>query len=215
MPTDQIHSILTELAKRRPVFHSEADFQHALAWQLHLSKPDADIRLEKQVSTAGPRVHLDILVQSTDGQIAIELKYKTRSAKLYHANEEFLLRNQSAQDIGRYDFLKDIQRLEKYIEEHQQAEGFAILLTNDQTYRTESKKKDSVDSEFRVHQGRVLQGSATWGGNASPGTKFKREAPIKLRGKYEVIWSKYGSSVAGDFHYVLLHVPQNAGWFKR
>jgi hypothetical protein len=213
MPTQKIHSVLALLAKRRPVFHSEADFQHALAWQMHISSPDADIRLEKQVATAGSRVHIDLLLQSKVGQIAIELKYKTRSAKLSHADEVYFLRNQSAQDIGRHDFLKDIQRLEKYVEDHQQAVGFAILLTNDRTYWLESKKKDSVDSEFRVHEGRVLQGGATWGVKASAGTKHKREEPIKLQGNYKVQWlgySSFGSGIADEFHYALLRVPSAA-----
>ncbi len=213
MPAQDFHSLLALLAKRRPVFHSEADFQHALAWQMHISNPDADIRLEKQVATAGSRVHLDLLLQSKAGQIAIELKYKTRSAKLTHADETYLLRNQSAQDIGRHDFLKDIQRLERYVEEHRQAEGFAILLTNDRTYWLKSKKTDSVDSEFRVHEGRVLQGGASWGAKASAGTKHKREEPITLRGKYKVQWVKYssfGPGVADEFRYALLRVPSAA-----
>jgi len=151
MPTQEVHSILARLAERRPVFHSEADFQHALAWEMQLSNRDAHIRLEKQLAVQGTRVHLDLLVRSKIGEIAIELKYKTRRAKLIHAEEEYLLRDQSAQDIGRHDFLKDIQRLEKYVETRANSEGFAMLLTNDRTYWTESRKNDSVDSEFRVH----------------------------------------------------------------
>lgn len=213
MSAYEIHSMLARLAERRPVFHSEADFQHALAWEMRLSNPDANIRLEKQVAAQGSRVHLDLLIQSKLGDVAIELKYKTRSAKLIHADEEYLLRNQSAQDIGRHDFLKDIQRLEKYVETHANAESFAILLTNDRTYWMESKKNDSVDSEFRVHEGRILQGGATWGAKASAGTKHKREEPIKLQGKYGVQWSKYssfGSGIAEEFRYVLVRVPNDA-----
>lgn len=210
MPTHEIHSMLTRLAERRPVFHSEADFQHALAWEIQLSNPDANIRLEKQVAKQGSRVHLDLLIQSKLGEVAIELKYKTRIAKLFHADEEFLLRNQSAQDIGRHDFLKDIQRLEKYVETHADSEAFAILLTNDRTYWMEPKKSDSVDLEFRIHEGRIIQGGATWGAKASAGTKYKREEPIKLQGKYGVQWSKYsslGAGIAEEFRYVLLRVP--------
>ena len=213
MPAKEIHSLLARLAERRPAFHSEADFQHALAWEVQLSDRNAHIRLEKQVAAQGSRVHLDLLVQSHSGEIAIELKYKTRAAKLVHANEEYFLRNQSAQDIGRHDFLKDIQRLEKYVEAHANSEAFAILLTNDRTYWMESKKNDSVDSEFRVHEGRTIQGGATWGAKASAGTKHKREEPIKLQGKYAVQWRKYssfGPGTAEEFRYVLLRVPSDA-----
>jgi len=51
---------LSALAERRPVFHSERDFQHSLAWQIQLSCPEAQIRLEPR-----PRrgIHLDLLVR--------------------------------------------------------------------------------------------------------------------------------------------------------
>ena len=34
----------SELAARRPVFHSERDFRHALAWQIQLNYPRASRR---------------------------------------------------------------------------------------------------------------------------------------------------------------------------
>ena len=101
MPTERIHSILASLASRRPIFHSEADFQHALAWELQLENPKVHIRLEKQVATVGSRVHLDLLLQSSTDEVAIELKYKTRATNLVYADEEYRLRNQSAQDLWR------------------------------------------------------------------------------------------------------------------
>ena len=205
-----MHSLLAQLAERRPVFHSEADFQHALAWQCKLSSPEAEVRLEKQVTLQGSRAYLDLLVHSGKSEIAIELKYKVRAVKIVQAKEEYLLRNQSAQDIGRHDFLKDIERLENYVEEHTNSAAYAIMLTNDRTYWTESKKNDTVDTEFRLHEGKTVQGGATWGAKAAKGTKHKREAPISLRGKYSVHWCKYwsfGPDIADEFRYLLIHVP--------
>jgi hypothetical protein len=209
----KIQTVLSRLAKKRPVFHSEADFQHALAWELQLESPDAQIRLEKQVATHGSRVYLDLLFQSGDVEIAIEIKYKTRHGKFLYSGEEFALRNQSAQDIGRHDFIKDIQRLERYLQSHNNAVGFAVFLTNDQSYWNESKKSDAVDTEFRIHEGRVLHGCATWGAKASAGTKHKREEPITLHGKYTMKWSNYsslGNEANEQFRYVLLSVPGDA-----
>ena len=40
-----IHLVMQELAKHRPVFHSEADFQFALAWQIRASMPETEVRL--------------------------------------------------------------------------------------------------------------------------------------------------------------------------
>jgi hypothetical protein len=40
-----IGSLLEHLAAKRPLFHSEADFQFALAWQIR-SAYDVEVRLE-------------------------------------------------------------------------------------------------------------------------------------------------------------------------
>ena len=212
MAPPQIQDILAALALRRPVFHSEADFQHALAWQIQLTHPKANVRLEKQVSADGVRVHLDLLVQEPSYELAIELKYKTRATTLIHAEETFSLRNQSAQDVGRHDFLKDIQRLERYTQGHPGSTGYAVLVTNDRTYWNLARKTNAVDSEFRLHEGRVVEGGVTWGAMASAGTKHKREATIMLAGKYKMVWSDYsspGQGNAGTFRYVLLRVPSD------
>ena len=47
------------LASHRPVFHSEADFQHALAWQIHRMLPGAVIRLEYRPLPTEP-MYLDL-----------------------------------------------------------------------------------------------------------------------------------------------------------
>lgn len=214
---ENIHAVIASLALRRPVFHSEADFQHALAWELHQFDPTASVRLEKRVSTLGSRVHLDLLFQSGSGELAIELKYKTRAIELDHAGEKFNLLNQSAQDIGRHDFIKDIGRLEDYVHANSAAVGYAIFLTNDRTYWSKTQKKDSIDSEFRLHEGRQIQGSVTWGERAAAGTMYRREEPIVLRGRYETAWrdfSSLGNGRGEQFRYLAIRVP-SAGQQRR
>lgn len=209
MSIAQIQDTITKLAKRRPIFHSEADFQHALAWELQLDIRPAQIRLEKQVSEEKSPAYLDLLVSTPNQDIAIELKYKTRASRFVHEDEEFNLKNQSAQDIGRYDFIKDIQRLEKYVHTNKKSEGFAIILTNDRTYWSESRKADAVDSDFRIHDGRILHGKMNWGDAASKGTTHNRTDPINLRGEYTLSWQEYstfGKSHEETFRYALLHV---------
>ena len=44
-----VSEVLTALAKQRPILHSEADFQHAIAWKIHKRLPRASIRLERPV----------------------------------------------------------------------------------------------------------------------------------------------------------------------
>ena len=49
----EIKKILEELAVRRPVFHSEADFKFALAWAIQEATRNAKIRLEVTVHRTG------------------------------------------------------------------------------------------------------------------------------------------------------------------
>ena len=55
---DIVH-VMSELAGTRPVFHSEADFQHALACCIHSSLTDGDARLEYKPDPIKP-VYLDL-----------------------------------------------------------------------------------------------------------------------------------------------------------
>jgi hypothetical protein len=71
--------------------------------------PRASVRLERpiEVSHLSKRLHVDIWVEQDGHVLAIELKYKTRAIQVRVGNEQYALRSQSAQDLGRYDFIKD------------------------------------------------------------------------------------------------------------
>ena len=185
--------LMAGLAARRKVFHSEADFQHALAWHIHQAMPESQIRLEVDVmQVERQRRFLDIWLP-LEG-IAIELKYKTRGLELEQDDESFALRDQSAQDQGRYDFLRDIQRLELMRSKlEQRGAGYAVLLTNDSSYWSEPRSQDAVDSDFRIHEGRTISGELAWAAHASSGTVRGREAPIQLRGSYRLRWQEYSN----------------------
>lgn len=205
-----MHELLKQLSQERPVFHSEADFQHALAWQMQLANPSIAIRLEMPFSHEDTRAYLDLSAKSDALHMAVELKYKTKKSHFFYRAEEFKLRNQGAQDLGRYDFLKDIARIESYVESyavtHHGAQGYAILLTNDASYWQESAKATAIDSAFRIHEGRSIEGELAWGSGASDGTKKNREQAIQIRKSYKLSWQDF-SIVGGHlFRYLLVHV---------
>jgi uncharacterized protein YjbI with pentapeptide repeats len=143
-----LNLLLATLANKRPVFHSEADFQHALAWELQLLDPNVNIRLEYRPPWLDRRNYMDIWVIDEDTATAIELKYKTRSVDISIGGEQFALQNHAAQDLGRYDFVKDIERLERVVAAGRQVVGYAIILTNDPTYWSLPGKSDSVDANL-------------------------------------------------------------------
>lgn len=177
------------LANDRPIFHSEADFQHSIAWRIHQTHPECGVRLEYR-PPLNPPMYLDLWLASLG--IAIELKYRTRELTLAHNGESFALRNQSANDISRYSFLKDIQRLESLAGLLGARVGYAIFLTNDHLYWRESSRRDTVDAAFHLHEDRLLNGEMAWSERASAGTMKDREEPICLKGSYAARWRDYG-----------------------
>lgn len=205
-----IQSVMKALSAQRKVFHSEADFQHAFAWELHLRQPEASIRLEKPLRTASKNLHLDFLFEHAGKSVAVELKYKTRSLKLSMDGEDFHLSSHSAQDLGRYDFVKDICRLEEITSTINQCEGWAIMLTNDSAYWKMPLNTETVDAAFRLTEGRTLSGDLAWTDQASAGTKKNRESSLPVAGEYKLEWEDYStisSPSYSDFRYLAVKVP--------
>lgn len=198
-----IQEILTTCLKDRNIFHSEADFQHHLAWCIHTELQNPELRLEYPLSKDDSNrwEYCDIVLKSPCN-IGIELKYKTKLFTTNIGSESFELKNQGAQDIGRYDFLKDVQRLETWCTEKRIDFGCAIILTNDNQYWS-IPKKDTIDKDFRLHN-RKITGSLKWGDKASAGTMRSREKPIVLKNKYSLEWKDVNDS--SDFRYIFLEV---------
>lgn len=204
MIASAINRKLEVLSKQRSLFHSEADFQHALAWILHQDAPERVVRLERPFRFEGECVYLDLFVREPSGhRLAIELKYKTRKEIVFHEEEEFRLKNQGAQDLARYDFLWDVSRLEKLVDRDEADAGCAIFLTNDPTYWKESKRAESIDAQFRLHEGRGVTGRLTWQGKPQEGTIKNRKDPIVLRGAYSSAWQNYSTTEQSEFRYLL------------
>ena len=219
-----MYGLITNLAKIRPVFHSEADFQHALAWEIQRSHPNQHIRLEfrayrkytdleinRQAAVEGHtpmfpelfrrKMYLDVWLPKED--TAIELKYITRRSSITIENETFDLRNHGAHNQRRYDYLLDVQRLEA-LREIDSSVGYAILLTNEHLY-WQPPEVDTIDADFRLHQGRTISGELCW----RPGSEMRgRESPIRLTGSYELNWHDYSRIEArqGRFRFLVISV---------
>lgn len=204
--------VMQTLSQVRPVFHSEADFQHAFAWQVHLNLPECKIRLEYPLKPDESN-HLDIAVLGDNETAVFELKYKTTHFFAPVNREVFFLKGHYAQDVGRYDFWKDVQRLEEYVSLNQNVTGYAILLTNDSSYWNPSNRDTTICDELRLTEGRNVTGTLNWGETAGKGTTRGRELLISLSGLYECIWQNYfefdqSKYVQGGmkFRYIILKV---------
>jgi len=178
---------LARLAQSRPIFHSEADFQHALAWEVHLEHPSLSVRLEYKPYPA-ERFYVDLWLRGAAGATAVELKYLTRGLKVLVGGEQFVLADQAAQDISRYDVIKDVTRVERLVSDGLVASGTVIVLTNDSAYWKQSERV-TVDQAFRLAEGGVLAGNLAWSPSAGAGTTKGREAVLGLRGSYPIHWT--------------------------
>ena len=184
-----VDRLMTGLAEIRPIFHNEADFQHALAWQIHQELPDCQVRLEYPFEHKGRQGYLDILL--LDSGVAIELKYPTQKLVLSHGDEQFYLKDHSARDFGRYDFLKDVQRVEQLVARGTAKAGFAVFLTNDLGYLEYPSRSGTNDAAFRIHEGREITGKLDWSEKTNRKKTQGREEPVTLNGSYTLHWRDY------------------------
>lgn len=201
-------NIMLTLAESRCVFHAEADFQHAVAWELHRRLPEANVRLELPIRVDSEKLHLDIWLSHEGYSLAVELKYKTRALTVSVDGEEFALSSHGAQDLGRYDYIKDVQRIEQVVARGACSQGYAVFLTNDSAYWSDSSGR-TVDAGFRLHDGRVLQGELRWDSHAGAGTIRGRERPLRLKSEYPIQWQDYSrveSARYSVFRYACVHV---------
>jgi len=128
-----LDAVLARLSALRPVFHSEADFQQAFAWEVRTQDPTVQVRLETRPA---PGMRLDLLLTSADGQqrSAVELKYLTRLWAGDFAGERFELKDQGAQDVRAHDVVKDIVRVEKFVAAMPGSNGVVVCVGNDPSY---------------------------------------------------------------------------------
>lgn len=196
-----IDTLMTSLARRRPVFWSEADFQHELALELRTSDPDLHVRLEYPLGV-DIRGAVDILILAQD-PCALELKYLCKGLNALVGDEQFTLRHQGAHDIRRYDVCKDVARMERYAERTGHAAG-VLVLTNEPAYWQPRRRADTADAAFNLADLSELSGRLIWSELAGEGTMRGRTSPIELANSYPLAWRDYSDvgGVAGRFRYL-------------
>lgn len=207
----ELLAIIEALCTKRPLFHSEADFQFALAWEIQRMYTSADVRLEYPPKNE-PNKYIDIMVRNGEHSYPIELKYKTKRLSTVVDGEQYHLKNHGAQDIGAYDFVKDICRVESFASHLDGFKyGYVLWLTNDPYYWKAPHNENVGYAAFSVHQGAKKSGVMAWANHLSAGTIKGREKEISLKGNYEILWSDYSNLgvLPGIFKYALMRVERN------
>ena len=134
---------------------NERDFQMHLAdWLRNSSNRYNDVDVEYYVPKSelddyvwDSELRLDIVVKKDGEFCPVELKYKTKKVErkisrfdeLLH-DKVVVMKNQGAQDLGMYDFWKDVRRVELVRKRFDRVKGgLAVFVTNDSLYTKASK----------------------------------------------------------------------------
>ena len=182
-----IKDIIDGFADKGFVFANEQDFQFEMALALKTgnygvedvkletisleedwNEVEKKVRARKGLGRKTKQYH-DILVKfPKDEYVLIELKYKTPlKLCLYETKQgKTITFVQGAYDIGAYDYLEDISRLEniskRYMSNNIQSkikESYSVFLTNDKNYRFNhfDKEKKGIKSpwiNYSIHNGK-------------------------------------------------------------
>ena len=155
------------LETNKELLFNERDLQMHLAAYLRQTSHYDDVDVEYYVPLSelkdyiwNNEIRIDILVRKGKEFLPIELKYKTQPVKKrlprfgeQVSDEIEVMKNQGAQDIGKYDFWKDVRRIEIVRNRFKAIKnGLAVFVTNDPTY-TRRGRETSNHIKFSMDEG--------------------------------------------------------------
>ncbi len=202
-----IEEALKRLGNREQIFHSEAEFQFKLAWEIKEANSDISIDFEFPfelgIDNTTHRSEIDLILKNSTSSCAIELKY----AKGELEYNGYDLRGKPSDEC--HEILKDILRMEKYKTKMKKAsEAYVLVIANNTSYwkRPSEKVKNAKDMYltqgitmkpglYEYRKGSILQSH----------TKLN----IELSNSYTIDWKDYCTIPAPKnfkFKYLLLEV---------
>lgn len=215
---NEITAILGQLSNQVSAYYSEAQFQYEFASKIAKERPQWSVYLEKKEigQRSGKTISVDILIKTDDKRdIAIEVKYNliVDSEFLVKVDQgdkskvKFHEKERGGRNPARYGFWRDVERLEDFVGSDKKRKGYAIFLTNDSGFWSDSKAHDTVDRDFRIDQGRAnVCGDLKWyDQNGRQINEDKKHPPVVLKNTYHLknswqIWGTLG------FQYLLVEV---------
>lgn len=142
--------IIDFLKTNKELLFNERDFQmHLATWLRNSPQSYDDVDVEYFIPYQSldnyvwkSELRLDIVVRKDSEYYPVELKYKTKAIcqNLKRFDEELenkimVVKNHGAQDLGMYDFWKDVRRIELIRSRFKAVKGgLAVFVTNDSHY---------------------------------------------------------------------------------
>lgn len=152
---------------------------------------------------------LDILLRKGAEFLPVELKYKTKkhSKQLTRFNEYLdrqvdVLKNQGAQDLGMYDFWKDVRRVELVCKRFSAVKnGLAVFMTNDRQYLNPSRES-SNNRLFSMEEG-LHDKMKHW--QQPDSTCAKTHPNFDLDNEYTIHW-EHNTFEGVEFYYCIVKI---------
>ena len=206
------------LRSNEKLFFNERDLQMHLATWLRKSENNYDnVDIEYYVPCQAlnnyvweTELRLDIVVKKDGKYCPVELKYKTKKVERQISRfDEFLsekiivMKEQGAQNLGMYDFWKDVRRIELVRNRFKSVcGGLAVFLTNDVFY-TKGSKPSSNNHLFSMI-GNVLHSTKKHWSNPNS-TCAKTHPNFEVEKAYDIEWhSRKIDDI--DFYYCIVSI---------
>lgn len=227
MTRSELCATIDRLAVKRPVFHSEADFQHEMA--LQLASIGYEVRLEMRVNVADDYIYIDLTANREGQRVAIELKYIKITGPLNPVigvdryGELFEIFSNWGPNLSRYDTWSDYSRISCLVNQPNPiiSKGYAILLTN--VADAWNEPGNIMARNFPLHDGTEVHNSMDWVWNnhtedqKSASVGSTRVAGIRLCSTPKPLkWEEYSKPLndpspiineLGHFRYLILETP--------
>lgn len=194
--------VLAFLESNEELLFNERDFQmHLATWLRNSANNYDDVDVEYYVPRQeldnyvwDSELRLDIVVKKDGEYCPIELKYKTKKEerKISRFDEDLksnvvVMKNQGAQDLGMYDFWKDVRRLELVRNRFKKVKnGLAVFVTND-TFYTKGSKSTSNNYLFNMTEG-THSPIKHWQNENSSCAQKKAYKSFEVESEYSIKW---------------------------
>ena len=143
------------LESNNELLFNERDFQmHLATWLRNSAAAYDDVDVEYYVPKSelenyvwDSELRLDVVVKKDSEYCPVELKSKTKKVERQISRFDetlhekvVVMKNQGAQDLGMYDFWKDVRRVELVRKRFARVKGgLAVFVTNDKSYTKDCK----------------------------------------------------------------------------
>ena len=181
---------------------NERDFQmHLATWLRNSDNHYDDVDVEYYVPKTeldnyiwDSELRLDIVVKKGSEYCPVELKYKTKKVErqITRFDERLddkvvVMKNQGAQDLGMYDFWKDVRRVELVRNRFKNVKGgLAVFVTNDQLY-TKASRQNSNNYLLNMTEGKH-SAIKHWQNEDSACAKMKSYKSFEVEKEYSIKW---------------------------